>query len=225
VQNSNEPTKKQIERHIDWNDFLRVRDNDATSIEDKVLLGIYSYIPPRRVLDYARLIIISDKKQVQPNKNYIYIPKTKGDAELIIDEFKTRQFLKTYTVVLPTEFTNIIRQYLKKNHQNKHLFEKPNRTALKDNEFSTYIKKTLTRLFGKDATANTLRHSYVNHIKDADLTTYEKVSIANQMGQTNIQTQDAYHLRFKEPIGSELKTIKRNGIDYYLIPVSAVFET
>lgn len=137
---------------------------DIQKIQTAVILALVSgkYIPIRRSLDWTEMVY----KSIDKEKDN-YLDKTKAQQKFYFNTYKTHKFLNDQEVLIPTPLKKILTAWVK-------LIEKyypDNRYLLidsKGNKLSpTKMTQRLNGIFGKKASINILRHSFItNKYKD-----------------------------------------------------------
>ena len=164
----NIPSEKQKSAMLDWQTIIATRDAQPRNSWPHLLLSIYTYLPPRRQLDYANLRVYTDTtmdippSQRQHNYIHMYSPKYKSPY-MNIAVFKTAKFFKKpfFNKNIPPELINIIAESLKSNPRD-HLFtmrdNKPWNSATTFQQWSNRILKDVFK--NPHVTVGTLRHAY-----------------------------------------------------------------
>jgi hypothetical protein len=152
---------------------------------DKLLLAMYTIIPPVRIDYYATHII--KESQIPETDNYIILKN--GEAELVIRKYKTsRKHGTIHHPILPNELYNIIIQSLDK-YPRKYLFENSGKPYT-PNGFCKWSSATLQKLFGVELTLTMIRHIYISSLDLSNITVEEKINIGKLMGHTiGVQAQ------------------------------------
>lgn len=208
-----EPTQRQIDAHVPWEDVIKARDAlDKKSVE-YLLLCLYTMIPPARA-DYNKVKIYRNKepneKDIEEYPNYLMINSKSPHMVLVFNEFKTASQLQTkkrepYVKELPNDLVKVIKISLK---------EKPRDFLIVSpttgepyhlpNSYTQYFDRKLSKILGKKTSINMLRHSSaLNHRLD-DLSPLEKKVIANDMMHSP-QMFEAYRYRLPEEKHSKKK--------------------
>lgn len=184
--NGNIPTERQVEAHIEWDGILKVRDSLKIGSIDHVLVGIYTFIPPRRVKDYATMRVYNDPTYT-PVRNHTYIHLNHNKRpHMYIHEFKTVKFLNPYfTTELPKALLETISVSLR-SEPRQYLFCQESGEPFKNElTFSSFVNRRLKDIFKNSKfTVTSFRHSYATYMynKGADLTVGERVKDARAMG-------------------------------------------
>jgi len=178
----NKPTKLQEEREghkLTINDIVNKRNEPDIDIMTKLLLSMYTLIPPVRIDYYATHIIKSG--EVPETDNYIILKN--GEAELVIRKYKTsRKHGQINHPKLPDDLYNIIIKSLEE-YPRKYLFEN-NGKAFTSNGFCKWSSSTLKKLFGVELTLTMIRHIYISSLPLSTMTVEEKINIGKLMGHT-----------------------------------------
>ena len=202
---TNQPTDRQASGYFSYDDVIKVRNQLEDGSPERLLLTMYTEIPPVRSDYYDTEICTKDSSNNcdLSNKNYITLLKTKGT--LILNKYKTSKNYGQQQINLPTEIIRQIKISLKK-YPRKYLFvsnrfkdenklPKPY-CKLKNpaNTFNTWANKTLKRLFNNDYISLTmLRHVYISRrdLKIEQLSGTERQKIATLM-QHGVDQQSKY---------------------------------
>lgn len=157
-----------------WKDIIKKRD--SLKGIDKVLLSVYTFIPPRRLNDFELLKIVH-KQPKDDDFNY-YVLSSKS---FVFNNYKTKSTFKQQIIKAPAKLHNIINDYVKENNIEDD-------TLLFD--FKIYLR--LKKLIG--CSVDNLRHSFINN-KYKRLTINSKTmeDMAYKMGH-NLTT----HLRYRK---------------------------
>lgn len=177
----NEPNERQQEAYVEWDEVLRQRDAFPDGSDERLLLAIYSYIPPARA-DYGQVPIYEGRQptdeEVAEYPNYIVIT-TRGKVTLTLGEYKTVSTYGTLTRTLPTELAAVIRKSLKMRPRQFLFTTTRSGEAFADGQaFAAYAAKLLNGIFDKPTTINTLRHSFINSLDLNKLTVRQENEIA-----------------------------------------------
>lgn len=178
----NKPTQLQEERgghKLTLHDLVNKRDESDINIFSKLLLAMYTMIPPVRG-DYYATHIIKDGEHPETD-NYIILKN--GYAELVIRKYKTaRKHGEIRHPRLPNELYEIIIKSLQE-YPRKYLFEN-NGKAFTPNGFCKWSSATLQKLFTTELTLTMIRHIYISSLDLSKMTVEEKKNIGKLMGHT-----------------------------------------
>lgn len=178
----NKPTELQEARSghkLTLQDLVNKRDQNDIDIISKLLLAMYTMIPPVRI-DYYAMHIVKDDETPETD-NYIIL---KNDyAELIIRKYKTsRKHGEIHHPKLPNELYSIIIKSLQE-YPRKYLFEK-NGKPFTPNAFCKWSSITLQKLFNLELTLTMIRHIYISSIELSKMNVQDKKNIGKLMGHT-----------------------------------------
>lgn len=200
-----EKTETQNKNWIEWNEVLEIQNTlkenlnglKKKSITERqymdllkyVLLSLYIEIPPRRNLDWLKMLITFNSDTKDDKYNYLDIK----NKQFIFNVYKTQK--KGQLIVdIPENLMEIINLYLK---------YQPNNTKTKNKEniaFLVYhnglalnkvnsITRMLNKIFNKNVSSSMLRHIYLSN-KYGD-TLKEQQKDAELMSH-NLNTQKDY---------------------------------
>ena len=186
----NAPTKKQQEGFVAFDEIVKKRDSLEDGTDEKLLLSLYTYIPPLRA-DFGKVAIYEEDVPEKDRKeeNYIY-----DNSELVLRRYKTAKSHKEFSKELPKELVKQIKESLKKRPR-KYLFTMRGGEPLLKNTYTKWCNRVLARLFGKPLTVSLIRHAYINTLDFNKLTIKEKEEIAADMTHS-AGMQDKYRLIF-----------------------------
>lgn len=147
---------------------------DLQIIQNYIILCLTSgiYIPPRRSLDFT---VMKWKGGATADSNY-YDSKKK---QFIFNVYKTAKTAGQFVEKVPVGLSRILTKWLKINPTDYMLFDR-NKNPLS----AVKMTQRMNKIFGKKASVNIMRHSYLTEkYKDAP-TTEEMQETADQMGHT-----------------------------------------
>ena len=126
---------------------------DLQAIQDFIILSLLSgiFIPVRRSLDF-----VSMKKDGQLDKkkdNWIDWKK----SEFVFNIFKTAKWTGTQELAIPSPLKKILNKWVKQGTHTHYLLYDNNSNPLT----SVKLNQRFERIFGKKASTNLLRHSYL----------------------------------------------------------------
>ena len=185
----NKPTELQLMREgskLTLQDIINKRDEDGINIIHKLLLAMYTLIPPVRVDYYATQFI--KENEIPDTENYIILKN--GEAELVIGNYKTsKKWGKIVHSKLPDTLYKIIIQSLEE-YPREYLFER-NGNPFTRNGFSKWSSSVLNKLFGVDLTLTIVRHIYLTHQDLSKMTVQQRKQLGAAMGHS-IELQATY---------------------------------
>lgn len=152
-----------------------------TTGRDKVILALYTLIPPSRS-DYGKLKIVRDISAYQNNtENNILFLGGPEDSFIEIINYKTMKSYGRVRKKLSLELVEIIENYCQAEKIDDILFTKSNGEPYPNDEFSHLVTSTLTRIFAKHLTINHLRHIYITSNIELKTDSRKKLETAKAM--------------------------------------------
>lgn len=171
---------------ISWNSVLDKYHSLPSGSVQRLLLGMYSLIPPVRADFYALHILRNSSTPIFPN----YITIFPSHISLTITDFKTSsKYGSIYHDKLPNELDKQIREYLKEKDIS-FLFTHSDNSPFTRHSFTVWTNRLFKQIFEIPVTITTLRHLYISSLPK-DLTTSEKDKISKHMGHS-IDMQRVY---------------------------------
>ena len=195
IQKNNWETYRQIElgelsekdkivaRAVKWHDLINMRNTLEPGTYERLLLSMYTYIPPLRA-DYHEVRINPSASFIKLKKtNYLQIHNTQ--ATLVIRDFKTASKYKVIRHELTPEFRKEIQASLDYEPR-KYLVVMPSdKTRPYDrNGFSKWANKVLQDLFKVPITLTALRHIFISTLDFTKMRVLEMEKIAHDMGHS-----------------------------------------
>lgn len=186
---SNIPSEKQKKGILNWDTVLKTRDKLEYGSMRHLLLSMYTYIPPRRQLDYACMRVYFDptfEPSMDHNHFHVYSDKH-ASAYMFINEYKTKKsYNDFFETEIPTELVEIIISSFKKCPR-RYLFVTEKKQVFTDaNHFQIFSNKLLKNIFNNDAVSvNSLRHSFATRLKILNnLSVKEHDILSRKMGHS-----------------------------------------
>ena len=184
----NKPTDNQMKKegsHLEFNKIIEVRDSLPSGSPERLLIAMYTMIPPARADYFATQIVRGDEDVVEPN--YIRIVSPDRVVSVLTD-FKTAQKYKQITNTFPPELITELMASLDKTPR-LYLFLNANGKPYTRNSFTIWSRRVLTRVLGKDFTLVFFRHIFATHwILTHDLNTTTDAEIkemSEKMGHSS----------------------------------------
>jgi len=182
----NRPTDLQLKKggvHLAYNDICIARDGLPVGSNERLLMAMYTMIPPARADYFATQLVYND--EVPEEKNYIRI---RGDSmECTLTDFKTAKQFKQIVNPFPPELVAEVKASLDKNPR-QYLFVNANGKPHTRNSFVLWSGRALGRLLDMKFTLVFFRHAFVTNFfatHDMNTTTDEEVkSISDKMGHS-----------------------------------------
>jgi len=160
-----------------------------TNIENKIIYGLYTLIPPRR-LEYSNMIILLENNEFELSEdhNYLICDLDYNPKYFIFKNYKTSNVFGEQKILIPNTLSNFIREYLlkkKKKDQDKFL-DKTSNTLGKN------ITKIFSSIYNENITLRWLRISYATYIRKKNLTNNELKEISEKMAH-GLHTNSRYN--------------------------------
>lgn len=166
----NEKNDKQKESIIPMSDVIAIRD--ALKDTDKLaylILSLYTMIPPRRNLDYSKMVVVFEEPDnMDANKNY-YVA---SERQFIFNVYKTASTYGSQRKPVPEELAEVIDDYIASRREGPqeqdefHLLVDSKGNKLND---INGITRILNKVFGKGISSGALRHIYLSDKFSANL--------------------------------------------------------
>ena len=173
---------------VTWPDVLAVRDKLARGSPERLLVLLYTAIPPVRADHFATEIVLFPGKPTSPN--YLLI-KSPRDMQIVVRDFKTA---RTYTEIcqaLPREVCDEVVANLAASPR-KYLFTTEGGQPFDRKRFSEWSGRILTRIMGgRQLNLNALRHLYISANVNFNSSAKTLEKIGNAMGHS-IAMQKGY---------------------------------
>lgn len=173
-----EKTPKEKENWVSWDDVSKLRD-DLKAVVMKfagqkavtpaqyekllqyMVLGLYTYLPPRRNLDYQQMYVVKRWNDKLPtDRNYLDL----AGKKFIFNRYKTVKTSGVQTADIPDDLMAVIGQYLKFHALGKSKGDFVFLAKQDGSPLTTVngITRLLNKLFGKKVGSSMLRHSYLS---------------------------------------------------------------
>jgi len=188
-------TDREKENWIEWT----VIKKKATQVlakneysQDDMLLLMYSLIPPSRLDFHSLLITRGMFVPEEASQNYIRITGA-STIRLVLKEYKTSKTYDTLEIKLPKRLAVSINSFLKSEPNREYLFQIPGSVKPYANAdtFGKYLRNYFKKEFGKNASVDILRHSYLTWFRKGDKSLARKEAVAKNMGHS-VELQEQY---------------------------------
>ncbi len=176
------PTENQMQKsgtYLTMDEIVAIRDKLPHGTIERLLISFYTLIPPVRADYYATQLVYNIEDVVSPN----YILLTKGNAELVITDFKTAStFGRIHHPSLPKSLYKELIASLELFPRN-YLFVSSECNLFTRDTFSAWAAKLLTKVFKRTFTLTLFRHIYISSL---DLNTESGIlkDISSKMGHS-----------------------------------------
>ena len=153
--------------------------------EEKLIYGLYTLLPPRR-LEYAGVVITIDglKHKMREDTNYLIMKKRIPDR-FVWNFYKTSNTFGRVEVEIPEELKSLLLSYIKENNLKTH-------DTILDYKKSNFVR-IITNIFNKvyedaNITVRWVRISYATHLNSLNISNNEREKIAIKMGHGVVQS-------------------------------------
>lgn len=182
------PTPRQEPGVIAFEEIIAKRESLPVGSDARLLLSVYSHLPPKRV-DFARARIFYEKQRHDTPGNYLILhARGAGVSELVMNEFKTFKKYGQFREDLPAVLVTEIRASLKRRPREFLFVSTRDRQPYKsDDIFGAWANRMLKSLFGKPLTISLIRHSYLTYINFENMTPLDREDIARRMQHSVLQ--------------------------------------
>lgn len=194
--NKNEPNKRQKEAYIPFKEIEKIRDKLDDKDIKKLLIAMYTMIPPVRS-DYDKIKIIKENEEKNYNdiiENYMVFDNTKGKYYIVLKKYKTSKTYKNLKIDIPKKLVNLINISLKHMPREYLFIQKNGKPYDKPNTFNKWANRNLKSVFKKNnISLTTLRHIYITRddLKLERQSGTFRNEIAIKMGHS-VSTQQTY---------------------------------
>lgn len=173
---------------VEWANVIKVRDNLPKDSPEYLLLSMYTFVPPRRQEDYAKLRVYDDPAILPAlDHNHFHMTHPKHGPYFYLHTFKTARSIGTFfnNRYIPTALLDAIKVSFA-TRPREYMFVQHNDEPFNStNAFTKYSNGTLKRLFNSPVTVNSLRHSFAKWFnRQPNITVHEHGLVARQMGHT-----------------------------------------
>ena len=178
----------------------KLNDSDLRVIQDIFIFGLYTYLPPRRLI-YASCLKMEQedyKKLTDYSKdNNVILVHTKAKVPKFIHFGRNATKSKTDDhVIVPItnpQHKKLCKLWLSVNTTPHLLLQTDMKTKLTENGLSKRFKSIFNLLFKKDIGIVLFRKLYISQTITADLSVEQQELIAKKMGHTTGVQMSVYH--------------------------------
>lgn len=189
----NEPTERQKESYISYDNIVKIRNDLPKGSFERLLLMMYTEIPPVRS-DYYRTRIINDEKNIGNEENTIIMRKDNSSI-LFLHKYKTSSIYGTIYIDIPKLLYEEIKASIEK-YPREYLFvsKLSGEVFNKENSYTQWANRTLKKVLNNNLFSLTmLRHIYISR-RDINIerqSGIDREKIAKIMGHS-VETQQKY---------------------------------
>jgi hypothetical protein len=179
----NKPTDNQLKKggfKITFSQIIAKRDELPLGSVERLLIAMYTMIPPVRADYFATQIIRGDEVPTQKNYIRIYSPDR---VESILTDFKTAKTFKQITNLFPPQLITELNSSLDK-YPRSYLFTNTKGQPYTRNSFTVWASRLLSKLFETEFTLVFFRHSFVSHFISQNVTDSQIAEASQKMGHS-----------------------------------------
>ena len=182
----NEPLQAQqaVAQNLKWSDVLKRRDELPHGSNERLLLSLYTCLPPVRADYYSVKINPNPLPAAMTKTNYLILTSSPETSILVLRDFKTAAKYKEIKHIIPPALHEELKPLLKS--RSPYIFTMPTDPTRPYDRgaFSKWANKTLTHIFGIPMTLTTLRHLYISTLDFNKTKASELERIGNSMGHS-----------------------------------------
>ena len=173
---------------LSFNKIIEKRDELPFGSIERVLIALYTMIPPCRADYFAMEVVRGEAQPTAMNYLQIRSDDEKGTVmETVLRDFKTAKIFKEIRNKFPVELVQEVEASLEK-FPRVFLFINANGKPHTRNSFTLWSRRVLSRIFGTDFTLVFFRHAFATHyVMNVDLRTMTDAQIkdiSNKMGHS-----------------------------------------
>lgn len=189
INKRNEPTQRQRRAHVHWLEILKVRDAQEYGSLKHLVLSFYTYLLPRRQLDYANLKVYADTTYEPPrDHNFIHLYSDKHKSPYIcIVEYKTARYYGPHIDYdIPRQLIRIICESMLRKPREYLFLDTRGNPFNNANTFQKFTNSILKDIFdNEEVTVTMLRHSLDTFLNtEYKCSVREREIIAQKMGHS-----------------------------------------
>jgi hypothetical protein len=173
-------SKSEETKYLPWAQILdavekaRVAVEDVWTLQEYVILALYTLMPPVR-LDYGEMKIVP-VEPAEPVGNYLVWGKK---PYFYFSDYKTFKVYGVMKIQLCTPLVKVLEEWLA--YPTQHLLEDRSGGALGAVALGQLIISTFQKHCGKKVGVSMLRHSYISYIRAKELPIKTSDALAHQM--------------------------------------------
>lgn len=174
-------TENQKEGFVAWEEVVKTYQALTDPLQ-KLCLGMYCLIPPRRVRDYAQVKMVWEGEEPKEG-NYMMCSDDK--IEMVIQDFKSAKHYGAYRENLPAELVKVIYDAVPRDQT--YLFVNQGKQSFTEHAFNVWLLRRLNVIFKKPVTINCLRRSFTSSLDLQNMTETEREKVGLGMGHNASQ--------------------------------------
>tara|TARA_E500000178_G_C16998433_1_gene744410 strand:- start:297 stop:1325 length:1029 start_codon:yes stop_codon:yes gene_type:complete len=186
---SNKPTVRQEKAYMPFEELEKLRDSFEKGSDIRLLISLYTMIPPVRS-DYYKVKIYKDDKLIPDDDTNFIVLNSKPYIGL--RKYKTSKTYNTIKINIPTNLEKEIKYSLNKKPR-EYLFIQKNGKPYKSNSFNKQMNRLLKDNINGNFSLTAFRHIYITRrdLKLEEKSGLERDEVAKIMGHS-IATQQNY---------------------------------
>jgi integrase len=175
-------TEEQLEKMESWEEITKKATEyiakPEISLENKLMLGLYTFIPPVRV-DY---LSIKRVKELPKQTTGTYYISNESVKQIVIYDHKQSHAMGAVVKEVPTALSALLEQYF---DSNEVLFN------ITPSAFSLRFRRLCDVVFHTPLSITSFRHSYITHALKGSMSLKDAKALAQSMGHSYM-TQQLY---------------------------------
>lgn len=160
IDESQQATARQKEQFISFDDIVAFRKAKMSVMtpEEKLLISLYTMIPPVR-LDYTPMLIVARKpRKLAEGMNYLIVRSSSIDV--LFASYKTARTYGVKQFALPAALTAVIREYLAAKPDNTFLLQDDSGTPYSPARLGATVQRIFQKYLEKDTGVIMIRHAF-----------------------------------------------------------------
>ena len=199
VKENNLLSEREKVNALPWSKIMKLGDH-IKKPRAKLIYGLYTEIPPRRLDAFRLMRIIRNRNQkfvknLSKDFNYVYLDKRDIGKFIILNQYKTSSAYGTYNANIPVQLGKIIQNYVKHNQlKNCDLLfsQEKDCKIYTPSAFSLLVTNVFEKVTGKKIGVDLLRSSFISHKYNQRISINEKNELALAMGHSR-QIADSFY--------------------------------
>jgi len=170
-------------KYLEWSKILdavekaRVAVEDVWTLQEYVILALYTLMPPVR-LDYGEMKIVP-VEPAEPVGNYLVWSAQHKKPYFYFSEYKTFKVYGVIKIQLSPALVKVLNEWLA--YPNQYLLEDRSGNPLGASALGQLIISTFQKHSDKKVGVSMLRHSYISYIRAKELPIKKSDALAHQM--------------------------------------------
>ena len=181
--------------YMTWEELARRVMRVPPGTADSALTAIYTFAPPRRLLDYCvmRLAVDRDLKTLDDSANYLGLDSQMNPGDFCFNVYKTSRSLGQQIIAVHPHVVPLLKAYILRERLGDGDLLFPDFRGRPHGNFSRIVSSTFERTTGKPVSVDLLRHAYITMALDKRPTLNERKQLAWEMAHS-VATQAEYEI-------------------------------